>query len=58
VFDILLGAASTSMLPDRNTVFGGLYGGLSNLSIFSGFFTLIIPKLLLHIKGLVHFQWL
>jgi hypothetical protein len=38
VLDILLGAASTVMLPGRNTVFGGLYGGLSNLSIFSGFF--------------------
>jgi hypothetical protein len=38
VFDILLGASSTSMLPERNTVFGGLYGGRSNLVIFSGFF--------------------
>jgi hypothetical protein len=45
VFDILLGAASTVMLPGRNTVFGGLYGGLSNLSIFSVFFFILTLKI-------------
>jgi hypothetical protein len=45
VFDILLGAASTVMLPGRNIVFGGLYGGLSNLLMVSFFFFILILKI-------------